>query len=509
MRSRSLGRSIALLLACLVTATIVLGMYGSALNVDASVFLVVGRGWVSGTPPYSGLWDHKPPGIYILTAIASLIDRHGDGLLALRALSVGSVVATALTVDAIVRHLTGRVRAGIAGALLTSAILASPILSEGGGLTELFAATGISIALLAVLNSGSGSRRAAFAAGTGLGWAVSCSLLSLGILPALAYVWLSEPADRTGDVPKRFAVRVKPRSLCWLTLGAAAVCAMCWVPVIISGSFGAGLDAVVGYSALYRSLAFFEPTQWLGWLIMLSPFWLPPLVTMAVVRSSDNRQLTRIALIWLAGSLVWLLYGERLYPHYLLIVAVPAVMLTTSGALRCGNLARPGPRRLLSLSYAVVVVIGLAGLVTSGPPSPMPEARTNRAVAEYIDAHSAPSDGIYVWGVSSDIYLSADRMPRGRCFYLLPLVTPGFGESAAYEMLGTWTSNPPLLVVDASFGTASHEAMSPLLVDHPISDDDRRTASSYLDGLRAFVRDHYDLTVVIGDKRIYRYRGRP
>ena len=96
MSSRALIRQITLVLACLAIATVVLGLYGHALNVDASTFLVVGRGWVAGTPPYSGLWDHKPPGIYVLTAIASLIDRHGDGVLALRALSIGSIVVTAL-----------------------------------------------------------------------------------------------------------------------------------------------------------------------------------------------------------------------------------------------------------------------------------------------------------------------------------------------------------------------------------------------------------------------------
>ena len=71
---------------------------------DSSAFLVVGRGWLAGVAPYSGLWDDKPPAVYILAAIAGLIDRHGDGVQAFRALSIGSVVVSALTLDRIVRN---------------------------------------------------------------------------------------------------------------------------------------------------------------------------------------------------------------------------------------------------------------------------------------------------------------------------------------------------------------------------------------------------------------------
>jgi hypothetical protein len=129
--SRSLVRQVALLLACLVTAAIILGLYGDALNVDASTFLVVGRGWIAGVSPYSGLWDDKPPAIYILAAITSLLDRHGDGVIAFRALSIGSVAATALTVDSICRRLTGRVGAGIASAFLISLKTSGVLVSVG------------------------------------------------------------------------------------------------------------------------------------------------------------------------------------------------------------------------------------------------------------------------------------------------------------------------------------------------------------------------------------------
>jgi hypothetical protein len=504
---RSRIRYIAVALATFATAAFLLEQYGPALNIDASAFLVVGRGWLAGVPPYSGLWDHKPPAIYELAALASFVGRTGGGELAFKALSAGSVVATALTVDRIVRHLTDHAVAGMASALLTAVLLACPLFSVGGGLTELFATSGMAISLLAVLNSKPGSRGTAFAGGIGLGWAASCSLLSLGVLPALAYVWLDDAGDRTVHDRQKLATRLKPHALSWFMLGGVAACAACWLPIVVSGSFGAGFDAVIGYSSLYRSLAIFEPTQWLGWLAFLLPFWLPAFAVAALIRRDDFPVLLNIATIWLAGSLAWLLYSERLYPHYFLLLTVPAVMLTISGAVRCGNLTMPAARLLTRLMYVALVAAGLLALMANGPASPLSEAATNRAVADYVDAHTAQSDGIYVWGLSPDIYLSSDRMPQGRFFYLLPLMTPGFGEAAADEMLRTWKSHPPTLIVDASFGTANHGAMSPLLVDHPIQNEDRRTGSAALDGLRAFVRDHYEPAVVIGDKRIYRYRG--
>jgi hypothetical protein len=509
MTSRALIRQLGLLVSCLATATVVLGLYGDALNVDASSFLVVGRGWIAGTSPYAGLWDHKPPGEYFVTAIAALIDPHGDGVLALRALSICFVVATALAVDGIVRRLTGRIDAGVASALLVTVLLASPALSEGGGLTELFATTGMAVALLGVIEAGSGSRSAALIAGAGLGWAVSCSLLALGMLPALAYAWLStgiEPsgAGASSAGPKAMLSRLKPASLAWLMAGGILVSAACWVPAIVSGSFGAALDAVVGYSALYRSMASLSPGPWLVWLIILSPFWLPAILLIGLVRRDAGLQLTRIAAVWIVGGLCWLIYGERLYPHYLLVLAVPLAMLTVSGALGCLKMRLPRTGRLTLVAYAALVAVGIVGLLVSGPGDPSSEARTNRDVASYIDQRSVSSDRIYVWGISSDIYLSADRMPDGRFFYLLPLMTPGFGETAAGEMLAKWQKDPPLFIVDASSRTVSHDALASLLVDHPITSPDSRTDSTSLNGLRSFVRQRYELAVVIGDKRVYR-----
>ena len=74
-------------------------------------------------------------------------------------------------------------------------------------------------------------------------------------------------------------------------------------------------------------------------------------------------------------------------------------------------------------------------------------------------------------------------------------------------MLEAWRTFPPIFIVDASYSTVNHGAASPLLVDHPGTTEDHRTATNNLDGLRAFVRDHYELAAVFGDKRVYRHRG--
>jgi len=39
-------------------------------NWDSDIYFAVGRGIVNGIPPYSGLWDIKPPGVFILSAIS-------------------------------------------------------------------------------------------------------------------------------------------------------------------------------------------------------------------------------------------------------------------------------------------------------------------------------------------------------------------------------------------------------------------------------------------------------
>jgi Dolichyl-phosphate-mannose-protein mannosyltransferase len=60
------------LLFCFVIASTIIGRSFTALtphNYDAQLFAYVGSQWLQGYIPYLDIWDHKPPGIFAITAV--------------------------------------------------------------------------------------------------------------------------------------------------------------------------------------------------------------------------------------------------------------------------------------------------------------------------------------------------------------------------------------------------------------------------------------------------------
>ena len=54
---------------------------------DASIWVVIGRGMLDGRPPVLGIWDYKPPAIYLVGALAWILDP-GDTTVSMQALTV-------------------------------------------------------------------------------------------------------------------------------------------------------------------------------------------------------------------------------------------------------------------------------------------------------------------------------------------------------------------------------------------------------------------------------------
>jgi hypothetical protein len=94
-------------------------------GVDEAFYLVVGRQWLEGMPPYAYSFDVKPPLLFALMAAAETV--FGPSLLAAKALAMASVTGTAFALYLFGRRFLSE-RAGVTAALLY--ILSS--LSLGG-----------------------------------------------------------------------------------------------------------------------------------------------------------------------------------------------------------------------------------------------------------------------------------------------------------------------------------------------------------------------------------------
>jgi 4-amino-4-deoxy-L-arabinose transferase-like glycosyltransferase len=66
--------------------------YQSLLDLDESLYLLVAKAWLEGAPPYTTIWDNKPPGVYVLFLIA--ISVLGHSVLSIRILACLFVAIT-------------------------------------------------------------------------------------------------------------------------------------------------------------------------------------------------------------------------------------------------------------------------------------------------------------------------------------------------------------------------------------------------------------------------------
>ncbi len=120
-------------LAVLAVLAMLPGLLGPSL--DAAVFSVVGERLANGELPYAQVFDHKPPGLYLLIGLGEML---GGPLGAWRVSWLLSAAAAALTgvlVADTLRLIGWRRLAWLCGGLCT-ALLASFPLALGGGLGE-------------------------------------------------------------------------------------------------------------------------------------------------------------------------------------------------------------------------------------------------------------------------------------------------------------------------------------------------------------------------------------
>ena len=200
-------------------------------------------------------------------------------------------------------------------------------------------------------------------------------------------------------------------------------------------------------------------------------------------------------LAWMAASLAGAAAGGRGFEHYYIQCLPPISLLAAWTLAAIGRLIRRWwdaeggrlPRCLPAVGPAVLLVVVAAGLVFGplagrqrlGPP-PDPALRA----AAFIQAHTAPSDSIFVWGYNPDIYLYANRRPASRFVYcsfqtgLIPWTNLAPGKDTTYAivpgamnaLLADLAAHRPAFIVDCSFGPHRHFEKYPLTQFAPLRD---------------------------------------
>jgi hypothetical protein len=459
---------------------------------DSAAYVLIAVRLREGFMPYRDVFDNKPPGTYLLNALGQIAAPFLSPWAVAWLLSVLFAGASILLVDALLRRSVGPVAAWI-GSLVCCALVSGYLTAFGGGLTETYALAPLLLALWLVVARPRGLRTAA---AVGALLSAAC-VFSLECAPAALAIAAAGVYDRGN-------LRTSSRSGAILALAAAVPAVLVVVWLWLGGAVGAAWDQLVPYNGAYRTSGPGPLTLVLVPLVVLGGLAIPA-VTAAVrmVRNpAASDRLGWVSLAWLVGYATYLAYQGRMFPHYLIMAAPPAIFLAVRGAAPLWAAMasrRASPRQAVLATVVVSVFVLLAsmaadlGLVAVQNGASL--KTTSDPVTTWLRAHESSGKTLFVWGYDPVLYLNGGLAPSDRYVYIYPLVTPGYGsvERSAAVVAG-WERKPPDVIVEGDSAVPYRRPMP--------SDSDSRSLDT-LQPLRDFIAGHYLLAASIGNEDIY------
>lgn len=449
--------------------------FGTFASGDEATYCALAGALLDGHRLYVGAVDHKPP-LIAATYAAVLAFGGSKSLPIVHALSILVVCATAFLLSAVAE------RAGLTLAERRAAALLYVLSASTGPTKDMLAANGeILMALPAVAAVAvAWSNQAAESHQTAGAW----RWITAGGLAATAALFKYQGLAILAPIAVLAARQERPPRPVWVRSA--------W----ISAGVGAPLAALVGWTWQAGDLESFSfwmwsyPLRYAGMLpariwaanaLTQSAEWgllSAGLLFMAVMGwriARDEGGPTEsglwrcVAAIWFAAALTGVAAGGRFYLHYYLQLLPPLCLLAAHGAGRMAA-ARP-PHRTMCLA-AGLVLLPLAGwwVVNANParfhPQRVAADAAYRAIADVVAERSDPSESIFIWGNSPEIYYYSGRRMGTRfafCNYLsgkiwgTPADQPGgvidptlIVEPAWQMLFSDLDLRRPSLIVDAA-----------------------------------------------------------
>jgi len=398
-----------------------------------------------GGIPYRDLWDHKPPGVYVIDAVALALG--GDGPWSIWASSlVAAVVAIALAA-VVLEEAFGREWGMLLGVLHATALV-DPRLYQGGNLTEVYGLA-FQWATLWGLTRDPRQLRPLWLAGVAAGVAAT-------LKPTTSAIAIAAAIDLgIGGGPERPRAKALAAFSAGLILAPAS--GLLWLGW--NDALSAARDCVLVYNQVYATPDLVgsvlhtiaacvkkDPVNLLAVLAFLS---------IPVRPAGPAALLGRLTLIALPFELIWLAVPDRFYGHYFLTLL--PVLTVRAGVLISRVPARwsfaPARRRLLAAVIAGVLCVRLAVHVWRDHTDQQRGRAWQRAAVAAIQARAPVGDPVLVWGAELAVNFLADRRTPSLYGYAYPLLTPGYASEAMWQrFLSDLRRHAPRLIVDAADG---------------------------------------------------------
>ncbi len=436
------ARPLAALAAILLLAVVARAPFNSSVGVDEAYYLVIGRQWLHGLPPYAGAYDVKPPLLFLLMAAAEPLA--GPTLLAAKALTTVSVAITAFGLYLLGRRFMGELAGGAAALLY---IFSS--LNLGGTLSpaELIMAPFTTFAMLMGSSAlpASGRERLRRLAASGLLFGAAACIKQTALFEAVAFAVVLLWSCRAGRL-KAYAA---------FATGCCAVPAGFALYFAAIGHFGDLID-LAAISALRRTGSSYSPAwgeafrrvgiealQVLPAVIMAAGFWANRLPANRAVDAP------RLLAAWTMGALAGLLSGGATIHFYALTVLQPlclAAGMFADGVLgRFEGAIRRWTWRAVALGFSMYFSVWSAA--TLYLPSGDSLRAADAAAAAMRKAGLKPGESIFVADRDLIVYLAAGAGPPGRIFHPIQLLCDFPLPGADRALADSLDRNPAFAVV--------------------------------------------------------------
>jgi hypothetical protein len=406
---------------------------------DAGVFIYAAQRLLDGGMPYRDVWDHKPPGVYFVTALGlALAGRVGVWLV-----QIAFLVAAALVGH---RALTREFGPVAAFAASIAWLVAVPRLFLEFSQTQFAEFFALPLQFGALLLF---SRPPTMPRALAIGVLGGAALL---LKPTLVAVWIAIGVVMLST--RRWAAL---RPIAAIAIGAA----MPLVPVIgwafARGALADMIDQAFIYNSVYS--AYSSASERLGaiavGLRLTLPSGLAIIAVGAWLYALATRRLTppllSVALVALPVEFLFSSFGRGY--HYYFLAWLPSMSVLVAFAV--SELRRRAPPRAarIAVTAGVLLMCIQPALLVTLLATATDDGRI-RGAAAYVAANTGPDDTVLVWGSSTEILALAERRAPSRYVYQYgPLATRGYATPARVdELLADLERARPVLIIDGSAG---------------------------------------------------------
>jgi hypothetical protein len=446
---------------------------------DAGVFFYTAQRLLEGGMPYREVWDHKPPGVYFVSAFGLLL----GGPVGVWLVQIAFLVTAALVAHRVLTREFGPVPA-LVGSIAWLVAVPRLFLEYGQAQFAEFFALPLQFAALLLYARPLATSRA-LAIGLLGGFAVL-------LKPTLLATWIALVLVLVAGA-RRAAIRPLAAIAIGGTLPAALVIA--WA--LLRGALPDLIDQVLVYNSVYSAYSSaadragaiaigLRLTLPSGLAVIAAASWL-----YAVAARRWTPALLAVALVAFPIELALSALGRGY--HYYFLPWLPSMAILVAFAAR--ELLRTVPARAarVTLTVAVTIMCAQPALLVARLATLSDDGRI-RSAAAYVATNTRPGDTVFVWGSHTEILFLADRRAPTRYVYqYAPLATRGYATLAQVdELVADLERARPALIIDASAGSFVTPPLDAGGLLAYISPDPQYAPPAELQRVVSFVVANYD-----------------